>query len=82
MTRSTSASPSTRGSTPVLKQLLVKISAKEGAMTTRTPKSSRAQAACSREEPQPKFSSATRMRALRNGARLRMKSGRSAPSTS
>ena len=53
------------GRMPFLKQLLKKMSAKEGAMTQRMPKSSSAQGACSREEPQPKFSPATRICALR-----------------
>ena len=50
---------------PFLKQLLLKMSAKPGAMTQRMPKSSSAQGACSREEPQPKFSCAIRISAWR-----------------
>ena len=53
------------GRTPFLKQLLWKMSAKSGEMTQRTPKSSSAQGACSREEPQPKFSKAIRISAFR-----------------
>ncbi len=41
---------------PFLKQLLWKMSANEGAITQRMPKSSSAHGACSRDEPQPKFS--------------------------
>ena len=55
-----SCSQTSRGSftgrMPFLKQLLWKMSAKSGAMTQRMPKSSSAQGACSRDEPQPKFS--------------------------
>jgi len=40
-----------------------KISAKLGAMIAWNPRSSSAQAACSRELPQPKFAPATRMAA-------------------
>ena len=36
----------------------------EGAITTRKPKSSSAHAACSRDEPQPKFRPASRIGAL------------------
>ena len=53
------------GSTPFWKQLLKKMSAKLVEMTQRTPKSSSAQGACSREEPQPKLSSATMIFASR-----------------
>ena len=48
-------------------------------MTQRMPKSSSAHGACSRLEPQPKFSPETRMVALRNGPLLRMNSGFSRP---
>jgi hypothetical protein len=41
------------------------MSANEGAMMQRMPKSWIAQGACSRLEPQPKFSPATRICALR-----------------
>ena len=46
------------GRMPFLKLLLKKMSAKSGAMMQRMPKSSSAQGACSRDEPQPKFSCA------------------------
>jgi hypothetical protein len=49
------ASGSTIGSTPFLKQLLKKMSAKLGAISARKPYCCRAQGACSRDEPQPKF---------------------------
>jgi hypothetical protein len=65
---------------PFLKQLLKKISAKSGAMMQRMPKSSSAQGACSREEPQPKFGPAIRISARRQGSWFRMKSERSLPS--
>jgi hypothetical protein len=45
----------TIGRMPFLKQLLKKMSAKLSAITARKPKSSKAQGACSRELPQPKF---------------------------
>ncbi len=54
------------GKMPFLKQLLWKMSAKSGAMTQRMPKSSSAQGACSRDEPQPKFSCAIRICARRD----------------
>ncbi|MMZ66711.1 hypothetical protein D1872_292320 [compost metagenome] len=47
------------GSKPFLKLLLKKMSAKLGAITLRKPYSSSAQGACSRLEPQPKFSRAS-----------------------
>ncbi len=65
---------------PFLKQLLWKMSAKSGAMTQRMPKSSSAQGACSREEPQPKFSCASRISARRYGSWFSTKSGSSDPS--
>jgi len=46
---------------PFLPALEKKMSAKLGAMTARKPKSVRAQAACSRELPQPKFFPAMRI---------------------
>jgi len=51
------------GSSPFLKQLLKKMSAKLGAMTARKPYWSSAQGACSRLDPQPKFLRASRMEA-------------------
>lgn len=48
----------------LLKQLLWKMSAKLGAMMQRNPYSRSDQGACSREEPQPKFSPAIRMPAV------------------
>jgi hypothetical protein len=50
---------------PFLKQLLKKMSANDGAMTQRMPKSSSAQGACSRLDPQPKLSPAIRISASR-----------------
>src|SRR5208282_3804280 len=50
-------------------------------MTQRTPKSSSAQGACSREEPQPKLWPATMIDALRCAGLLRTKSGCSDPSS-
>ena len=44
-----------------LEAVVEKMSAKLGAITQRMPYSSSAQTACSREEPQPKFSRASRM---------------------
>ena len=58
---STSFSASTTVSTPFFTQLLAKMSANEGAITARKPKSSSAQTACSRDEPQPKFFAVARM---------------------
>ena len=52
-------------SMPFFEALLLKMSAKLGAMTQRMPKSTSAQGACSRDEPQPKFSPATRILASR-----------------
>jgi hypothetical protein len=49
------------GRMPFLKQLLKKMSAKDVAITQRMPKSSSAHGACSRDEPQPKLSPATRI---------------------
>ena len=56
---STAASGSATGSMPLPIALLRKMSANDGAMTTRKPASCSAQAACSRDEPQPKFTPAT-----------------------
>ncbi|MCY1446738.1 hypothetical protein D9M71_633250 [compost metagenome] len=56
---STSSSLRMIGSKPFLKLLLKKMSAKLGAMMLRKPYSSSAQGACSRLEPQPKFSRAS-----------------------
>ncbi len=61
----TLASSMTISRTPFFTQLLKKISAKPGAMTQRMPKSSSDQGACSRLEPQPKFSPVMRNLALR-----------------
>jgi hypothetical protein len=66
---------------PFLKQLLWKMSAKSGAMTQRMPKSSNAQGACSRDEPQPKFSKAISTSALRQAGWFSTKSGFSDPSS-
>ena len=59
--RSTVSTGNRSGSKPDLKLLVKKMSAKLGAITQRIPYSSSAQTACSREEPQPKFSRASRM---------------------
>jgi hypothetical protein len=64
---STSSCGRTMGRMPFLKQLLKKMSAKDGAITQRMPKSSSAQGACSRDDPQPKFSPATRICAFAIG---------------
>jgi hypothetical protein len=56
---------STTGRMPFLKQLLKKMSAKEVEITQRMPKSASAQGACSRDDPQPKLSPATRIWASR-----------------
>ena len=66
---------------PFLKLLLWKMSPKLGAITQRMPKSSSAQGACSREEPQPKFSCATSTSAFRQGSWFSTKSGFSLPSS-
>jgi hypothetical protein len=60
---SMTAASSRIGSRPFLKLLLKKMSAKLGARMTRMPKSVSAQGACSREEPQPKFSRVSRISA-------------------
>ena len=60
---------------PFLPALEKKMSAKLGAMTARKPKSVRAQAACSRELPQPKFFPAMRIFAPLCWCLLRTKSG-------
>ena len=70
------------GRMPFLKLLLKKMSAKSGAMMQRMPKSSSAQGACSREEPQPKFSCAMMICALRYGYWFNTNLGRSLPSLS
>jgi len=57
------------------------MSAKLGAMTQRMPKSRSAQGACSRDEPQPKLSPATRIWALRQAGWFKVKSGFSEPSS-
>ena len=57
------------------------MSPKLGAMTERMPKSSSAQGACSRDDPQPKFSPATRMTEWRQAGLLSTKSGFSEPSS-
>ena len=49
------------GNKPFLKQLLKKMSAKLGAMMALKPYWSKAQGACSRDEPQPKFLRANKM---------------------
>ena len=52
----------------VLEAVAVENIGKAGAMTQRMPKSSSAQGACSREEPQPKLSPATRISACGSAA--------------
>ena len=58
------------------------MSAKLGEITQRMPKSISAQGACSREEPQPKLSPATRIVAPLYSGRFSTKSGCSLPSSS
>ena len=70
----------TTGRMPFLKQLLKKMSAKLVEITQRMPKSSSAQGACSRDEPQPKLSPATMISALRQAGWFSTKSGISCPS--
>jgi len=53
------------GSNPFLRQFWWKMSPRLGAITQRTPYAISAHTAASREEPQPKFSAATRMVAPR-----------------
>jgi hypothetical protein len=60
---------------PFLPALEKKMSAKEGAMTARKPYWLMAQAACSREEPQPKLRSARRISAPLYSGLLRTKVG-------
>src|SRR5262249_52234577 len=57
------------------------MSANEGAMTQRMPKSSSAQGACSRLDPETKFSPATRILALRKDPWFSTKSRHSSPSS-
>ncbi len=78
--RRTSAAGRRTGSSPFWKALAKKMSPKEGAMMQRTPMPISAHTAPSREEPQPKFSSASRIGLPRQGAWLGTKSGFSAPS--
>src|SRR5699024_709334 len=66
---------SSTSSRPFLKELPVKMSPNRGARTTRKPYAWSAQTAHSREDPQPKFSPATRTVAAVKGRRLRTKSG-------
>mmetsp|Transcript_2513 Transcript_2513/g.4267 ORF Transcript_2513/g.4267 Transcript_2513/m.4267 type:complete len:224 (+) Transcript_2513:159-830(+) len=77
---STCSCGSTIGSMPFLKLLLKKMSAKDVDTITLMPKSSSAQGACSREEPQPKLSPAIRICALRYCGLFSTKSGISVPS--
>src|SRR5262245_25081507 len=56
------------------------MSAKDGAITQRMPKSSSAQGACSRDEPQPKFAPATRIFAFLYAGLFSTKSGFCEPS--
>jgi hypothetical protein len=63
------------GSSPFLKQLLKKMSAKLGAMIARKPYWSSAHGACSRDEPHPKFLRATRIDAPWKRGWFRTKSG-------
>mmetsp|Transcript_8807 Transcript_8807/g.18274 ORF Transcript_8807/g.18274 Transcript_8807/m.18274 type:complete len:416 (+) Transcript_8807:433-1680(+) len=76
----TCSSGSLMGSMPFLKLLLKKMSAKEGAMMQRMPKSFSAHGACSREDPHPKLSPATRTEVERYWGLLSTKSGFSSPS--
>ena len=70
----TSDSGSSTVSSPFLPQLERKMSANDGAMMARKPRPPSAQAACSRDEPQPKFAPATRIGARSNSGRLSGKS--------
>ena len=73
---STSSSVRRARMMPFLPALEKKMSAKVGAMTARKPYWLMAQAACSRELPQPKFFSAMRISAPLYSGLLRTKSGR------
>ena len=68
------------GSRPFFMALLRKISAKDVLMTARIPQPVNAQGACSRDEPQPKLSPATRICAPWYSGLLRGKSGLGPPS--
>ena len=72
----------TTGSRPLLKQLLLKMSAKLVEITHMIPKSISAHGACSRELPQPKLSPAIRTLAFLYSGRLSTKSLISLPSPS
>ena len=65
---------------PFWQQFAKKMSANEGARTARNPASARAHAACSREEPHPKFAPATSTLAPWAVGRLSSKSGLRVPS--
>ena len=79
-TSATSACSSSSGmrsaARPIFVQLLLKMSANDGAMTTSKPKSCRPHGACSREEPQPKLRPASRIFAPVKAGLLSGKSSR------
>ncbi len=71
----TTSTGSCTGRSPLATQFARKMSAKLGAMMQRMPSCSSAHTAASRDEPQPKFSPATRIDAPWYGLRFRTKSG-------
>ncbi len=80
--RAASSSVTTTVSSPMLTQLLAKMSANDGAITAWKPQSSRAHGACSRDDPDPKFGPLTSTVAPRHSGRLSTKSGTGSPSAS
>ena len=73
--RSTTASSNSSGSRPLLNELFLKISAKLGAIIQRIPNWTSAHTACSRLDPQPKFSRLRRIEAPAYFGMLSEKSG-------
>ncbi len=71
----TSSALSAIGSNPTLYELPRKMSANDGAMIARNPRSSSAHGACSRDDPEPKFGPETSTTASEYSGRLRMNSG-------
>src|ERR1019366_8299113 len=67
------------GRRPFCRELAVKMSPKDGAMTTLKPIPESAQTACSREDPQPKLRPVMRMLAPPQAGSLSSKSGRGWP---
>ena len=78
----TAAGSSTIGRSPFLSALFRKMSATRVEITARMPWSTSAHGACSREEPHPKLSPATRTVQPSASGRFRTKSGRGFPSAS